>query len=107
MPTVKVDPEQLRKAAVKTGDVRDRIGSVISTLQSALAARGECWGDDSLGHQFADGDKGYLTAKNNMITGAGQFEKTFDSYSTGQVNSATQIEQAEHGTAAVYVNYND
>jgi hypothetical protein len=34
MTTVKVDPEQLRRASVKTGEVRDRIGSVITTLQS-------------------------------------------------------------------------
>ncbi|MBY8855238.1 hypothetical protein K7711_01970 [Nocardia sp. CA2R105] len=107
MTTVKVDPEQLRRASVKTGEVRDRIGSVLTTLQSALAARGEPWGDDSLGHQFADGDKGYLTAKSNMITGAGQFEKTFDSYSTGQTQSADKIETTEHGTAAVYVTFDN
>ncbi|MQY23169.1 WXG100 family type VII secretion target [Nocardia macrotermitis] len=107
MTTVKVDPEQLRRAAVKTGEVRDRIGDVITTLQSALAGRGQPWGDDSLGHQFADGEKGYLTAKQNMITGAGQFEKTFDSYSSGQSQSADKIETTEHGTAAVYVTFNE
>jgi len=103
MTTVQISPEKLRSASVKTGDVATSIADVIGTLTAALAARGDCWGNDSIGSQFANGANGYLDTKKNMITGAGSFKKTFDSYSKGQSDSANNLEGTDHLSADVYV----
>jgi hypothetical protein len=103
MTTVQVSPEKLRSASVKTADVADRLNEVINTLSAALASRGNCWGNDSIGNQFANGNNGYLETKNNMITGTGQFKDTFNSYAKGQSDSANSLEGSDHFNADVYI----
>ncbi|MEU7142916.1 hypothetical protein ABZ942_25965 [Nocardia sp. NPDC046473] len=82
------------KAAQKTGDARDRINTVLHTLQASLNARGNPWGNDSLGRNFATG---YTSSRDNMITGAQNIAGSLDNFSTGQIKSAELLEKMEHG----------
>ncbi|PSR63859.1 hypothetical protein C8258_23260 [Nocardia sp. MDA0666] len=96
---IEVEVAKLRTAAGKTQDVRDHIEQVLTRLQGKTTAYGNCWGDDSLGKQFAgtgSGD-GYLAAHDNMVTGARNFSTAFQKFSDGQNDSATYLETMEHG----------
>ncbi|NKY88771.1 hypothetical protein [Nocardia veterana] len=95
---LEAEAELFRKAAYRTGDVRDRINNVLNTLRANLAARGNPWGTDSIGHQFAHGaggEGGYLDSKKNMIQGAENVAGTMDSFHQGQIKSAEYLESME------------
>ena len=66
--SLKVDPDRLRSAADQLADVGDQVKGISSSLHSQVDALGEPWGDDSTGHQFADGEKGYLAQKDAVGT---------------------------------------
>lgn len=85
---VGVTPEQLRSAAGKMGLLRDRMNDILSTLESALAAKGAAWGGDGYGSTFADGPEGYVAAHKNLTEGIGNTAVTLDSYSAGQYRAA-------------------
>ncbi|AHH15732.1 hypothetical protein NONO_c09250 [Nocardia nova SH22a] len=96
---IEVEVAKLRTAAGKTQDVRDHIEQVLTRLHGKTSGYGNCWGDDTLGEQFAgtgEGD-GYLAAAENMVTGARGFADAFQKVSTGQTDSATYLETMEHG----------
>ncbi|MBB5912863.1 hypothetical protein BJY24_001730 [Nocardia transvalensis] len=87
-----------RKAAEKTGDVRDKINGVLDTLKANLDSRGTPWGTDSIGSQFAHGEGGeggYLDSRKNMVEGAQNVAGTMDSFHQGQVKSAAYLEKME------------
>lgn len=94
------DSDLFLKAAKKTGDARDRINTVLHTLQSSINARGNPWGNDTLGRNFAkgpDGAGGYTSSRDNMITGAQNIAGSLDNFSTGQTKSAQLLEKMEQG----------
>jgi hypothetical protein len=88
---IQVEVGLLRTAAGKAADVRDAINSVVTNLQSALAPYYGCWGSGELGRQFAGAgsDSGYLVAERNMLEGAQGFSGAFESYASGQYQSAS------------------
>ncbi|MFD6395237.1 WXG100 family type VII secretion target [Nocardia sp. NPDC060249] len=92
---VGVTPEQLRGAAGKMGDLRDRMNTILTTLESSLDAKGAAWGGDGYGATFADGDQGYVAARENLTEGIGNTAKTFDSYSDGQYKAAGILARTE------------
>ncbi|MFI6046315.1 hypothetical protein ACIA8C_32175 [Nocardia sp. NPDC051321] len=97
---IQYDSDLFFKAAKKTGDARDRINTVLHTLQASLNARGNPWGNDTLGRNFAkgpDGTGGYTSSRDNMITGAQNIAGSLDNFSTGQTKSAELLEKMEHG----------
>ncbi|MFC9432304.1 hypothetical protein [Nocardia sp. NPDC057030] len=97
---VQYDSDLFFKAAKKTGDARDRINTVLHTLQASINARGNPWGNDTLGRNFAngpDGSGGYTSSRDNMITGAQNIAGSLDNFSTGQTKSAKLLEKMEHG----------
>lgn len=96
---IEIEVAKLRTAAGKTQDVRDHIEQVLTRLHAKTSGYGDCWGDDSLGEQFAgsgSGD-GYVAAHDNMVTGARNFSTAFQQFSDGQNDSATYLETMEHG----------
>ncbi|WP_280431517.1 hypothetical protein [Nocardia brasiliensis] len=97
---VQYDSDLFFKAAKKTGDARDRINAVLHTLQVSLSARGNPWGNDTLGRNFAngpDGSGGYTSSRDNMITGATNIAGSLDNFSSGQTKSAKLLEKMENG----------
>lgn len=87
-PKVGVTPEQLRGAAGRMGDLRDRVDGILATLERSLQAKGSAWGGDGYGSTFADGDQGYIAAHKNLAEGIGNTAKTLDSYADGQNKAA-------------------
>ncbi|MGV9663643.1 hypothetical protein ACWDUL_25885 [Nocardia niigatensis] len=82
-------------ASGKTGQVRDGIQGVVDTFTASADGRGEPWGNDSLGRQFANGEQGYLASKKNMIEGARNMAGTFANFSKSQKDSADELERQE------------
>ncbi|MFG1794409.1 hypothetical protein [Nocardia sp. NPDC049149] len=102
-PNVENDPDLLRKAAQnKTGHVRDRLNSVLSTLEASLAGRGRPWGDDKIGHQFFDGDNGYGIGREHATKNVRNASTSFDNFEKGQVTSAGMLKTMDHGNAQNY-----
>ncbi|MBF6356149.1 hypothetical protein IU449_16645 [Nocardia higoensis] len=100
--TVENYPPLLDKAAQATGEVRDRINGVLSTLAASLAARGEPWGNDKLGKQFAEGDQGYVKSKENLEKSAGNMAISFGNFSKTQTDAARELRKMERGNGDQY-----
>lgn len=97
-PRVGVTPEKLRGAAGRMGDLRDRVSSILSTLETSLAAKGAAWGGDGYGSTFTDGpngNDGYTAAHTNLNTGLGDMATTLGSYAKGQYDAATLLEKQD------------
>ncbi|UGT70016.1 hypothetical protein LTT66_07550 [Nocardia gipuzkoensis] len=97
---VEFDEHLFRKAARKTGHVQDRVNGIIDRLSTSIAARGNCWGDDTIGRNFAsgpDGQGGYTTTRDNLISGARNVASTFENFSEGQTETADLLRDMEHG----------
>ncbi|MEV6560972.1 WXG100 family type VII secretion target [Nocardia sp. NPDC051756] len=95
MPKFEVDTHQLRTAANHAAGIHDRIDGVLATLESKLGATGTPWGKDSFGKKFADGEKGYLAARNNLLQGIGGISGTFGAIADGQRDAAGLIDGQE------------
>ncbi|MEU2103158.1 hypothetical protein [Nocardia sp. NPDC019255] len=94
---VEFDEHLFRKAAQKTGHVEDRINGIIDRLSASIAARGNCWGNDTIGRNFANGSGGYTTTRDNLIKGARNVAGTFQNFSEGQTKTANLLRDMEHG----------
>ncbi|WP_405167261.1 WXG100 family type VII secretion target [Nocardia sp. NBC_01499] len=95
MPQVEVDTDQLRGAAKHSAAIHDRIDNVLTTLLGKLTATGAAWGTDSTGKKFADGDKGYLAAHDNLVGGIKGMATTFGTVADGQRDAAALIDNQE------------
>ncbi|GAA5067099.1 hypothetical protein [Nocardia callitridis] len=93
---LEADAELFRKAAQKSGHVRDRIDTVLSTLTTSLASRGAPWGDDKIGDQFANGANGYLAAVGKLSGGTTNMSITMNNFADGQTKSANLLERMDH-----------
>ncbi|MGV9723241.1 hypothetical protein [Nocardia beijingensis] len=97
---VEFDEHLFRKAARKTGHVEDRINGIIDRLSASIVARGNCWGNDTIGRNFAngpDGSGGYTTTRDSLINGARNVAGTFENFSKGQTKTANLLRDMEHG----------
>ncbi|WP_330233024.1 hypothetical protein OHA40_11405 [Nocardia sp. NBC_00508] len=91
---IELDPDLLRQAARKTGHVRDRINSVMSTLQTSLAGRGAPWGNDKIGDNFyngPNGNDGYRASRENLTTNSANTASTLGNLSTNQTDTADYL----------------
>ncbi|MFC4124721.1 hypothetical protein [Nocardia rhizosphaerae] len=93
------EPLLFRRAATKTGAVRDQINDVINQLENSASARGACWGSDTFGNNFynGDADNGYGSSKKNTTDNARAMADNMNSFSNGQLESARLLEQMEKG----------
>ncbi|WP_433195544.1 hypothetical protein ACQP1G_41685 [Nocardia sp. CA-107356] len=89
------DADLFEKAAERTSAVRDRVNSVLSTLDSALTGRGAPWGNDKLGAQFAEGDQGYLVAREKMSANIKTTATNFDNFYSGQTKTAKELRRMD------------
>ncbi|RDI64529.1 hypothetical protein [Nocardia pseudobrasiliensis] len=102
---LEVDAQRFRTAATKTGDVRDKVTTILDTLQRAIDSRGTPWGNDSIGDQFANGEGGkggYLASRTNMITGGRNVAGTMGNFHDAQTKSADYLERMDHGNGDGY-----
>jgi hypothetical protein len=88
-------PDGVRAKAKDLGDVSSRVHQVLSALFSKLAAEGAAWGDDKMGHDFANGPSGYL-AQADFVKGAIDAKTDLlEGYSGGLKTAADTLEQLD------------
>lgn len=97
-----VTPDRLRGAAKRMGDLRNRVTSILDTLETSLAAEGPAWGGDGYGSTFADGPTGYLAAHENLTEGIADTATTLASYRDGQDDAADLLERMERHSAGSF-----
>ena len=92
-----VSPAQLRATANYLADVSHRMWAVLSNLHWELGGEGAPWGDDSIGHQFAGGGKGYLAQMDWVNKSINAKIALLDDYSHGLHTAADTLEQQDQG----------
>lgn len=90
-----VNPAQLRATASYLADVGHRMWAVLNNLHWELGAEGAPWGDDSTGHSFANGSKGYLAQLDWVDKSINAKVGLLDGYSQGLRNAADTLEQQD------------
>jgi uncharacterized protein YukE len=93
--SLNVNPDGLRAAASHMVDVGDQVKAVLSSLNSQIDALGQPWGDDSVGHQFANGDKGYLAQKDNVTAAVTSMSQFIDGLADSLKTTADSFEQVD------------
>jgi uncharacterized protein YukE len=92
-----VTPDELRKTSKQLADVSGRMKHVLTTLQGKLDAAGPAWGNDKTGHEFADGDKGYLGQVDWVNKSVGAKTDLLDTYADQLKSAADTLEQQDQG----------
>ncbi|PXX71427.1 hypothetical protein DFR70_101850 [Nocardia tenerifensis] len=95
--TVEVDTNQLRHAAGGCDHIHDSITRTLGTLRAAVNGNGTPWGNDSFGNKFAQGTKGYVVARDNLLAAVDQMATTFGEYGRGQREAADKMDAMEDG----------
>lgn len=98
---VEYSEENFRRAAEKTGGVRDKLNGIIDNLESTTSGRGKPWGTDPIGVAFGDGqggNPGYVESRDNLLTGSRNVAATFGNFYDSQVESANYLRDNEDGT---------
>ncbi|MBF6235803.1 hypothetical protein [Nocardia otitidiscaviarum] len=102
---LEVYTEQLRNAATATGTVQTKLDAVLTTLKAAINGRGEPWGDDEIGTNFADdanGQDGYRTTRDDYLSSLANMATTFESFSAGQTKAADYLEAQDKANGDQY-----
>ncbi|MFE3222514.1 WXG100 family type VII secretion target [Nocardia sp. NPDC059228] len=101
---VEVDPELLRQAAVKTDYVNSRLRSVVDGLMGSLSAKGEPWGNDSYGEEFAGSEdgSGYKAARKTLKDLSDTLAKNAETNSDGQNQSGKKLDGTDQNSASQF-----
>ena len=91
-----ITPQDLRSTAEHLTDVSTRMKGVITNLNGKLDGEGPAWGDDETGHQFADGQEGYLSQKEWVKGSVDAKTKLLDDYSKSLRTTADTLEQTDN-----------
>ncbi|MEU1429307.1 hypothetical protein ABZ412_19720 [Nocardia sp. NPDC005746] len=101
---VEVDPELLRQAAVKTDHVNARLRTVVDSLMATLGGKGEPWGNDTYGEQFAGAEdgSGYKAARKTLKNLSETLAKNAGDNSDGQAKSGKQLDGTDQNSAGAF-----
>lgn len=94
--SVEINPDGLRQAAVEFGVVADITRRILTDLQSDCEGRGEPWGDDKAGREFADGEKGYKANRDSTFTSLTGLVTVFGDNAVNLRDSANNFEANEN-----------
>jgi uncharacterized protein YukE len=90
-----VTPDELRTTSRDLADVSSRMKDALSSLQGKLGGEGSAWGDDDIGHEFADGGNKYLAQADWVKGSIDAKTKLLDDYAEGLGNAANSFENAD------------
>ncbi|GAA3842333.1 hypothetical protein GCM10022243_05910 [Saccharothrix violaceirubra] len=92
-----VDVSGLRQGGTQFGAAGDSLDGVLRTLDSALSAEGQCWGNDESGQAFAKeyvpNSKATLEAFGSLATALAEIRGAVD-------QTADAYEGSDHGNAS-------
>jgi len=94
---LQVTPDDLRSTSEHLASVSTQMKTVLSTLQGLLSSAGEPWGDDSTGHDFADGPNGYLAQKDWVDSSIDAKTQLLDQYAEQLKDTADSLQQQDDG----------
>jgi uncharacterized protein YukE len=90
-----VTPPELHSVSGDLHGVSSRMKGVLSSLRAQLAGEGAAWGNDSIGHQFANGANGYLAQADWVEGSVDAKTNLLDYYSDQLRNAADTFEQSD------------
>src|SRR5215475_14422255 len=90
-----VTPPDLRRTSNRLNDVSTSMKDVLASLREKLEGEGAAWGDDSMGHQFANGGRGYRSQSNWVHRSVAAKTRLLDDYSRGLKGAADSFEQQD------------
>ncbi len=97
------DPDAVLRASQGLKGAADALQDAGKTLQSAVSAQGECWGNDESGKEFAKdyvpGSQGALEGFTNLVQGLlgmqQNVEKTMKSYTGAEDELSSQMSKGQ------------
>ncbi|MCA2210175.1 hypothetical protein [Nocardia rosealba] len=95
---VEFDEHLFRGAAAKTGHVNDRVTSIMDTLKASVESHHGCWGHDTIGTTFAngqDGSGGYTKSSKLLTDNGDAVAEGFANMSQSQTESAEFLHNME------------
>ncbi|WP_018681004.1 hypothetical protein [Actinokineospora enzanensis] len=92
-----IQPDVAARAAERFGAAADQLAGIASTLENALAAAGECWGDDDSGREFA---KDYVPGAEGTREGFGSIDEGLRNIRQGLVDSMRGYRGNEDATTS-------
>lgn len=95
-----VTPPELRSVARDLAEVSAQMTAVMSSLDTQLAGEGAAWGNDSLGHQFANGANGYLAQRTWVAGSVDAKTSLLDYYAEQLRNVANTFEHSDNAAAS-------
>ncbi|MFC8527902.1 WXG100 family type VII secretion target [Nocardia sp. NPDC057227] len=97
MSTVRIDPEALRATQPSFDACAATITTAANQLTAALAAEGECWGNDRTGQAFA---QNYTSGVEQGKTSVANLATTMTRLGANLVSIADQVTAQEDAVAA-------
>lgn len=100
--TIRIQPDELRRAAADFAAAAEKVQAVLRTLQTNADSKGNVWGQDRTGAQFANGPQGYLRGRTTMyaalqgnvdrcIQYAAGLRKTVDSFKRAEATNTAEL----------------
>ncbi|MUL78869.1 WXG100 family type VII secretion target [Mycolicibacterium sp. CBMA 226] len=93
MPDLYVTPAQLRATSNHLAEVSGEMSAILNDLMSNTG--GTPWGDDSIGHSFANGTHGYLGQEQWVKNSIQAKTNLLNDYATGLRTAADTLEQQD------------
>ncbi|MGY1982888.1 hypothetical protein [Nocardia gipuzkoensis] len=99
--TIIISPDQLRSGGAALLTARDAFHRVLTTLSERVHSHtASTWGRDAYGREFADGDKGYLRSRANLIDGTRDMVTTVGQFGDGLIAAGRTSATAEANSTA-------
>ncbi|CAM4526387.1 hypothetical protein NONI108955_43605 [Nocardia ninae] len=101
--TIIVDPAHVRAGGTELIAAKAAFETTMNTLSEAIGSHGpETWGKDSYGKEFADGEKGYRSSRNNLLSGGREMVQTVEEFGNGLIRAANSSESADVGNSTAF-----
>ncbi|MET7768252.1 hypothetical protein [Nocardia sp. NPDC005366] len=98
-----IAPSAIEAAGLELHTAASMFERIIDTLaKSAFSNGSETWGNDSYGHQFADGSNGYISSRDNLVRGGRDMAETITQFGTGMIDASMKMTGTEFGNAAAF-----
>ncbi|MEV6391249.1 hypothetical protein [Nocardia xishanensis] len=101
--TIIVSPAAVRAGGTELIAAKTAFETTMDILSQAIGSYGtETWGKDSYGKEFADGENGYRSSRNNLLGGGREMVETVDDFGNGLIRAANTSESADFGNSSAF-----
>ncbi|MGV9614049.1 hypothetical protein [Nocardia xishanensis] len=101
--TIIVTPDDVRAGGTQLIAAKTAFETTVNILSEAIGSYGtETWGKDSYGKEFADGENGYRSSRNNLLSGGREMVQTVEDFGNGLIQVANTSESADFGNSSAF-----